>query len=121
MSDVVNFQEHIEEAQPQEPDWNELHRLLREAEDWLRSEEGIDCFPGEVIAAAEAAALCQMMLSPECFETNDDIIRGFVNKVDWAAFWLQGVVDDQELQKRLMSFCEDYWGTWKQLLACEDI
>ena len=107
MTKIINFYNPNAEKEPQEPNWEKLHQALNEAEDWLRSEVGMDSFTGSFIAAVESVLLCRDMLSPEKFETQDDIIARFADHIDWTAFWLQGSTSDEKLRKRIMNMCGD--------------
>jgi hypothetical protein len=48
--------------------------------------------------------MVEMMLEAR---PTDDIARRWVEKVEWAAYWIAGMTDDPALQRRCYDLCGD--------------
>lgn len=107
MSNIIYLDDYRNEEELPEPDWEELKRLLCEAEEWLDSEDGHDCYDQCPFLASESVSLCLAMLSQVEFKTGDDLAKHFLMHVDWLAFWMQAMPDDEKLKERIKELCEN--------------
>lgn len=89
-----------------EPDWEMLMNQLRQASDWLRGEEATGM--PSLINATEAIdtfiEVLDMTLARKSFEA---VAWRWIDRVQWAAYWLAGMKDDPALRERLHGICGD--------------
>lgn len=95
-----------------EPDWNQLRELLVSAQAWLRSDNS-DNLPVVSMLASEAVQTCTEMLDMTLDadggegKTNDEVVRRWVERVEWGAWWFAGMVADPALCERVLRLVED--------------
>lgn len=89
---------------PPEPDWEKLIQLLRSAEDYLRQNDEACDMDGSIAITEACSHLIEMLT--EDFESEDERLRAFVRHTEWAAYWLAGIADDEQLSARLYRLCK---------------
>src|SRR4051794_15774982 len=90
--------------QPDEPDWEALLRALDEADEWLRSENGLD--EKHFIMRITTVGLASTIIEGAKSGTeSDDLIRRFFEAINMIAYWVAGNCSDEKLRQWVERFC----------------
>jgi hypothetical protein len=108
------FDRNTDDLQPEEPDWESLLRALEEAEEWLRSENGLD-EENFIIRIAAVGLACNMIEGTKSGAESDDIIRQFFDLVNRTAFFVAGQCSDESLGDWVQRFCVDPHVEWSRI------